>query len=230
MKLRNPFKDLTKFELMLWLFSVISISILFLFVSQKDYLTLIASLIGVTALIFVSKGYVFGQILVVVFSIFYGIISIYFKYYGEMITYLGMSTPIAILTAIEWLKNPYKKTAEVTVNTMTKRQIVIMLALAAVVTFAFYFILKALKTTNLILSTISVATSFVAAYLTFKRSAFYAIGYALNDIVLIILWVLATIVNISYLPMIACFVIFFINDLYGFYNWQRMKKRQANDI
>ncbi|HHW90876.1 MAG TPA: nicotinamide mononucleotide transporter [Clostridiales bacterium] len=230
MKLRNPFKDLTRFELGLWLFSVISISILFLFASQKDYLTLIASLIGVTALIFVSKGYVFGQILVVVFSIFYGIISIHFKYYGEMITYLGMSTPIAILTAIEWLKNPYKKTAEVTVNTMTNRQIVIMLTLASVVTFAFYFILKALQTTNLIISTISVATSFVAAYLTLKRSAFYAIGYALNDIVLIILWVLATIVNISYMPMIACFVIFFINDLYGFYNWQRMKKRQANGM
>lgn len=45
-------------------------------------------------------------------------------------------------------------------------------------------------------------------------------------IVLIILWILAAISDIVYLPMILCFGIFLMNDLYGFVNWNRMERRQ----
>lgn len=227
MRSKNPFKDLSKFELILWLSSIIIVTCSFIFSASKDYLTLIASLIGVTALIFVAKGYVIGQVLTVVFSVFYGIISFYFQYYGEMITYLGMTSPIAILSVISWIRHPYKKTAEVEVNKMSKKQIVFMLILTAVVTIIFYFILKYLGTANLFFSTVSITTSFLASYLTFMRSPFYGIGYGLNDIILIILWILASTQNLSYIPMVICFVMFFINDFYGFYNWQRMKKRQT---
>ncbi|MDE5995443.1 MAG: nicotinamide mononucleotide transporter family protein, partial [Eubacterium sp.] len=55
---------------------------------------------------------------------------------------------------------------------------------------------------------------------------YYAVAYAANDVVLIILWVLAAIDDISYLPMIICFVIFFINDLFGYVSWQKRKKLQ----
>ena len=87
MKYINPFKNLTKFERKLWLLSVVVVAGSFLLAPDRDYLTLTASLIGVTALIFVAKGYVLGQILTVIFAIFYGIISFYFRYYGEMLTY-----------------------------------------------------------------------------------------------------------------------------------------------
>ncbi len=225
----SSFKNLSKFELSLWLSSIIIVSCSFIFSHSKDYLTLIASLIGVTALIFVAKGYVIGQILTVVFSVFYGIISFYFQYYGEMITYLGMTSPIAILSVISWLKHPYKKTSEVEVNKMSRKQIIFMLILTAVVTFVFYLILKYLDTANLFFSTLSITTSFLASYLTFMRSPFYGIGYALNDIILIILWILASIQNLSYISMVICFVMFFINDFYGFFNWQRIKKRQRKN-
>ena len=62
--------------------------------------------------------------------------------------------------------------------------------------------------------------------MTFMRSAYYGIGYALNDLVLIGLWAYASTENISYMPMTICFAMFFLNDTYGFINWQRMKKRQ----
>ena len=101
-----------------------------------------------------------------------------------------------------------------------------MTVLALLVTVLFYFILKALGTANLLFSTISITTSFVASYLTFLRSPYYAIGYSANDIVLIILWILASVEDVSYLPMVACFVMFLFNDLYGFYNWRRMQTRQ----
>ncbi len=225
-KQKNPFKDLTRFEWMLWLTSMVTVTGSFLLLSSHDYLTLIASLIGVTALIFVAKGYVLGQILTVVFAVFYGIISFYFKYYGEMITYLCMTSPIAIMTAISWAKHPFQKTSEVCVNRIGKKQTAVMFTLTAVVTCIFYFILKALGNASLLFSTLSIATSFLASYLTFMRVTYYALAYAANDIILIVLWVLATAKDISYLPMVICFTMFFINDLYGYRNWKKMQKRQ----
>ena len=193
-------------------------------------LTLIASIIGATALIFVSKGMVIGQVLTVVFAVFYGVISLYFRYYGEMITYLGMTAPIAIATVVAWIRHPYKQSAEVEVNRVSKKQVAVLGLLAVFVTVVFYLILKVLGNANLLFSTISVTTSFIASYLTFLRSEFYGLGYAANDIVLIILWVLATLEDVSYLPMVVCFVVFLINDLYGFFNWRRMKRRQLADV
>lgn len=225
MKLRGSFRALTKFEIFLWLFSVVTVGVSFL-LSSEDYLTLIASLIGVTALIFVAKGYVLGQVLTVVFAVFYGIISFWFRYYGEMITYLCMTAPIAVLAIISWIKNPYEKSAEVLVNRLSKKSFTILCGLTAAVSAVFYFILKALGNANLLVSTFSVATSFLASSLTFMRSPFYALAYAANDLVLIVLWSLATVEDISYLPMIVCFAMFLANDIYGFFNWRRMRNRQ----
>lgn len=227
------FKSLTKFEWGLWLTSIAVTLLSYLFSellsagNSGSVLNMVASLIGVTALIFVSKGHVLGQLLTVLFSVFYGIISVLFAYYGEMITYLFMTAPMAVVAAIEWMKHPYKDSEEVQVHRVTGKQLAVMWLLSLVVTVLFYFILKALGTANLLFSTISITTSFVASYLTFLRSPYYAIGYSANDIVLIVLWVLASVEDISYLPMVACFVMFLFNDLYGFYNWRRMQKRQG---
>lgn len=230
MKITNPFKKMNTFELCLWIFSLGSVTLSFILSPQKDYLTLTASLIGVTALIFVAKGMVIGQILTVLFAVFYGIISFFFAYYGEMITYLLMSAPIAIVATVEWIKNPYKNSETVKVRKLNAKDITIMLILTVTVTVIFYFILKALNTASLFVSTISVTTSFLACYLTCLRSPFYALAYACNDIVLIILWIIATVQNIAYLPMIICFVVFFINDTYGFFNWSKMQKTQSKNM
>ena len=226
MKIKNPFRDLTKFELILWLASVCVTVVSFALSGGGSLLSMVASLIGVTALIFVAKGYVLGQVLTVVFAVFYGIVSFYLRYYGEMITYLCMTAPIAIVTVIEWLRHPYKGTKEVQVSRLSRGRIAIMLVGSAAVTAAFYFILRALGNASLITSTVSITTSFVASYLTFCRSPYYALAYAANDIVLIVLWVIAAIGDISYLPMVMCFVMFFANDIYGFINWRRMQARQ----
>lgn len=89
-------------------------------------------------LIFNAKGNPFGQLLMIIFSLIYGVISYSFSYYGEMIT------------------------------------------------------------------------------------------YTTNDIVLIILWTIATMSHISYLSVVICFIAFLFNDLYGFVNWLNIRKRQQN--
>ncbi len=216
----------SKGELALWGVSVSFILLSFFAFNKESHLTLAASVIGVTSLIFNAKGNPFGQALMVVFSVLYGIISFSFSYYGEMITYLGMTMPIAVLALISWVRNPSKKgKSEVKVNRISKGETVFMFVLTAAVTAGFFFVLKAFCTANLFFSTVSVTTSFLAVYLTFRRSRFFALAYAANDVVLIILWTLAALSDISYMSVIICFSVFLVNDIYGFVNWSKMKRK-----
>ena len=220
-------KYFTKFEKTLWVTSVVLIILSFLIFDRGSYLTLIASLIGVTSLIFNAKGNPFGQVLMIVFSILYGIISFSFAYYGEMITYLGMTLPMSVFSLIAWLKNPYKSNkSEVAVSSVSKRGKVLLLVTSLAVTTILYFVLKFFNTSNLLFSTVSVTTSYIAAYLTFMRSPYFALAYASNDIVLIVLWILASFHNKSYISVVVCFLVFLANDLYTYFNWKRIEKRQ----
>ena len=222
-------KYFTKTELGIWLSSVLVILLAFFVFDGEKYLNMLASLIGTTALIFCAKGNPIGQVLIIIFASLYAYISLSFKYYGEMITYLGMSLPMAVVALITWLKNPFKGSrAQVKVNTISKKELIFAFGLSLVVTLVFYFILKALGTANLVISTVSITTSFFAAYLTFRRSEFFALAYALNDIVLIIMWTMATINNIGYISVIICFLVFLVNDTYSYINWRKMKVRQQD--
>ena len=136
---------------------------------------------------------------------------------------------MAVFALVSWLRNPYNgNKAEVRVNHIKIGEVYFMTALTAVVTFGFYHILKAFNTANLAFSTVSVTTSFLAVYLTFRRSPLYALAYAANDIVLIVLWGVAACSDSSYISVIVCFIMFLLNDVYGYINWQRMSKRQRS--
>lgn len=225
--MKKLFAYFTKTEWALWLSSMTLIIFSLVFSPNKDYFSFASSLIGVTALIFSAKGNPFGQILMIIFCIMYGLISYSCAYYGEVITYVLMTGPMAVYALISWLKNPYNgNKAEVKVNRICKKEVLIMISLSIIVTGIFFFILKAFGTANLIISTLSVTTSFLAVYLTARRSPFYALAYAANDIVLIILWLLASIYNPEYTSTLACFAVFLANDIYGFISWRKMEKRQ----
>ena len=219
----------TRWEKALWVCSVVVICIFYFAFDGSGWMKLTASLIGVTSLIFLAKGNPFGNVLMIIFSLLYTIISYSFLYYGEMITYMGMTAPMALFSLISWLKNPYGKSkAQVKVRELTPKIFVGGAVLTIMVTVAFYFILSALNTANIIPSTISVLTSFFAAYLTFMRTPYFPLAYALNDIVLIVMWTMATKEDTSYISVIVCFCVFLVNDLYGFISWCKMKKAQKN--
>ena len=176
---KKLFDYFSRNEMILWCSSVAFIVLSFCIFDRENYLTLSASLIGVTSLIFNAKGNPFGQFLMVIFSLLYGIISFTFAYYGEMITYLGMTMPMAVFALVSWLKNPYNgNRSEAKVNSISKKE------------------------------------------------SFFALAYASNDIVLIVLWALAGFADTRYLSVVVCFLAFFVNDVYGFINWKRMKERQ----
>lgn len=222
----NPIKSLTKKEWILWIGSLAIVILSNLLSTDIDVLTLVSACVGITSLIFAAKGNVWAQILMVVFSLLYGLISWQFRYWGEMITYIGMTMPMAVLSTITWIKNPSESGQEVAIQKLTRKHVAGIAAAGVIVTAVFYMILKALDTPNILFSTISITTSFLAASLTMLRSSYYALGYASNDIILIVMWVLASIENPAYIPVVVNFIIFFFNDMYGFVSWKRREEKR----
>lgn len=228
---KNFFKSFSPFEYVLWGCSVSAILLSFFLMGNTAYLNLAGSLIGACALLLVAKGNVVGQILCVVFSVYYGIVSFAQKYYGEMITYLGMSAPIAVAAVISWLRHPFPgKRTEVRMNTIGLYEYPIIFGAGLIAAVAFYYILWALGTAHLVWSTVSVFTSFTAIVLAQRRSPFYALAYAANDIVLIVLWALAVQTEPESVSLVVCFSVFLANDLYGFFNWLRIRRRQDKEL
>ena len=230
----NPFKTFSKKEKILWVVSLLVVGISNIvsgYLSGTSgnggFLNLIAALLGVTAVLLCAKGHVWGQILIAIFSLLYGVISFQFHYYGEMITYMGMCFPMAIWSLYTWIKHPSEQNEEeVKIDFLSMKVKLLLLLCGVVVTVVFYGILSFFNTPNLIFSTISITTSFFAAALTGLRSSYYAFWYALNDMVLIILWVLASVVYPGYVPLVVNFVVFLVNDSYGFYSWKKRENAQ----
>lgn len=228
MKLRNPFKNFTKFEWALWIFSLVAISVSFFAAGNTNYETLATSLLGVTALIFMARGDPFGMIIMICFCIIYAVVSFFARYYGEMIIYICMQLPCSVTSLVSWIRHPAKEgEAEVKIGKFNAKHLFVIIPLVAAVTTAFYFILRAFDTANLIVSVISVATSLTALYLMILRLPAYALAFILNDVVLITLWSLACLTSLNYISLVVCFSIFLINDGYTFISWLRRKKAQS---
>ncbi len=214
--------DFSRTDKLLWGCSCAAVIISYALCGGGGLLSPAAALIGVTSLIFAAKGHFGGPVLMVAFSIMYGIISYTFRYYGEMLTYLGMTGPMAVLAAIAWIRNPMSGSVNrVQAAKLRKYELWLIPIVTALVTGVFTVLLWKLGTSNLLPSSISVATSFAAVWLTERRSPYFALVYALNDVVLIILWTLASLSDRSYISVTVCFAVFLINDIYGFVSWRR---------
>lgn len=209
-------------ERVLWALSAGAAAAAFFAFDGKSPLSLAASLVGVTSLIFTARGSPLGQLLMVLFSVLYGVISYRAAYYGEMATYLGMTAPMALAALVSWLRHPSPQgRGRVQPGRLRPGEAPLALLLTVLVTAAFYYILGALGTANLFPSTLSVASSFLAAYLTCRRSPWFALAYAANDVVLIVLWSMQALTDRSALSVTVCFFLFLLNDLYGFCLWRK---------
>ena len=226
--MKGRFHYFSRAEWALWLGSLAVLTAAFLLIEGQSAFSYAASLLGVTSLIFCAKGNPFGQVLMMIFSLLYGVVSLQQRYYGEVATYVGMTLPMSVIALVEWLRHPSAQgRAQVQVRRVSRRELLWLVPLTGAVTAVFFFVLRAFGTARLLPSTLSVTTSFAAVYLTFRRDPRFALAYACNDIVLLLLWIPAAVQQLSYLPAALCFAVFLINDLYGFRCWLVREKSQT---
>ena len=226
--MKNFLKSWNLFEKLFLLISLLIIIICFFLGTDKNILSLVTSILGVITVIFGAKGLVWAPVVNLLYNIVYIILSYTQGFYGEVLIYIFMMTPINIAMIVSWLKNKSKEDENIVeVNKLNKKEYILLFGFTLIVAVGFYFILKALNTTALFISTISLIDSFIATYLLYRRCSNYALSYIVNDIILIVLWLYAIRNNgIAYLPMVLSFLVFLVNDIYGLISWKKKEKKQ----
>lgn len=222
---------LTIFELLLFLCSMIAIIVCFILGNDKNVLSFIVSLIGVVSVLVMAKGWTFGPIINISSSIIYSVLAIIEHYYGEAIAYLGIIVPIYVFTIISWFRNKNKDNSNVVeVNKIHWKEYLYVLLFSIPLTVGFYFLLRALNTSELVASTISLITNVIGTYLLLRRSSYYAISFIVNDIILIFMWsVTVAQKGVGYLPVVISYCVFLINNTYGLIRWKKQEIAQRKN-
>ena len=229
--MKKILKNWNWFEIVFLIVSYIVLTLCFALGTEKNTFSFIVSLVGVSSVMLVAKGLTIAPIVSIVYNILYAILSITQKYYGETIIYTVIMIPLSIISIVSWVKNKNGgKKEQVQVNKISKKEYLILSFVIVVVTFGFYFLLKALHTNELIVSTISLVAPVISAYLMLRRSSNYAICFIVSNVVLIVLWGLSVkTAGAGFLPTICSFVIFTILDVYGLIHWKKEEKRQDEE-
>lgn len=178
------------------------------------------------AALFLAKGKYACYIIGVISTFFYAYVSYKSCYYGELIIAIFCTLPLMLLGLINWLRHQDDNNT-VVIKDITKKELIIVLISQAIIFMGYYYVLKAFNTSNLLVSTFSVVASLIASYLTARRSEYGFIGFIINDLILIVLWGIPVVTgSLSIITVALCPVLLLINDIYGAYNWRRIKLEQ----
>lgn len=219
-------KEWTKLEKTLLYGSCIIVLIVGI-VFKSDILTTSCSIIDIIAMLLIAKGKNIGQLLGVLITVLYSIVSFKNRFYGEVIIYTFIVCPMYLIGIVSWIKHKNKETNSVEINKIYKREWFIVSIVSVIVLTGVYFLLKVFNTNELLVSTLSVLASLFGIYFQIRRSKYAFIFYVINDIIIAILWGIPVINgNYSLLPIFLNPVIIFSYDMYGFYNWTRLEKKQ----
>lgn len=218
-------KSWTLFE-KLFLFIGTIVAIVLTFVFKCAWVDLGFTLLYFWAALFLAKGKYACYIIGVISTFFYAYVSYKNNYFGELIIAMCCTLPLMLLGLINWLRHQ-DDTNTVVIKDITKKELLIVLASQAIMFIGYYYLLKAFNTSNLLVSTFSLVASLIASYLTARRSEYGFIGFIINDLILIVLWgiPLAT-GSLSIITVALCPILLLINDIYGAYNWRRIKLEQ----
>ena len=192
---------------------------------------IVSTNLGLICVFTQAKGKIATQFVGIVYFCFYIFISYSQKYYGEAILYLTIFLPMYIYGAIHWLKNKYKKDNMVVVrNNLSKKEWLLFAIGFVVVSIGVFFLLKALDTSRLIISTLSFVSMLPAVYLLARRCKWNQLAFLINDFIVPVLWLFLVIDgDLSFLPMCVYHIFQITYDVYGYIQWIKLEKEQKTD-
>ena len=115
------------------------------------------------------------------------------------------------------------------ISSLPRKEIIIALLSQFILFWIYYFILKMFNTDLLVISSLSVVTSVLASYFEARRSEWSLFCYIANDIVIITLWLIPIISGqIELISVLVGPILLLINDIYGSYNWKKLKQHQTD--
>ena len=222
----NYFKDWNLFE-KLYLFVGIVVGILTSIIFNGAIIDSLYTITYLTTAILMSKGKVESYFIGIISVFFYGIVSYNQGYYGELLITIFLTFPMMIIGIISWLKHQDKDEDVFIISSLSKKEIVFAFSSQLILFWVYYFLLKAFNTDLLMISSLSIVTSVLATYFEARRSELSLFCYVANDLILITLWMIPIINgDTSLISVLIGPMLLLVNDIYGSYNWKRLKDIQ----
>jgi len=217
-KIKKYFSEWNKFESYFLIIGIV-ISILSSLIFNGTIIYTLYTLTYFITTLLTAKGKVECFFVGFVSVFFYAIISFNQAYYGELLITVFLTMPIMIIGIVSWLKHKAQE-----------ENVVIMAFVSQLIFFwIYYFILNMFNTDLLIISSISIVVSVLATYFEARRSEISIYCYTINDIILIILWLIPVLSgDKGLITVLIGLVLLLMTDLYGIYNWNILKKKQKN--
>lgn len=214
-------------DLILILTGIIVVTITGILFGSPWYI-IVSTLLGLLCVFTQAKGKISTQFIGIIYFCFYIFISYTQKYYGEAILYLSIMLPMYIYGVIHWLANRDKKENVVIVKSnLSKKEWLFSSIGFVLLSVGVFFLLKALKTSQLITSTLSFVSMLPAVYLLIRRCKWNQVAFLINDFIVPILWLVLVIQgDLSFLPMVIYHVFQITYDIYGLIEWIKLEKKQ----
>jgi nicotinamide mononucleotide transporter PnuC len=208
--------------------TIVTISIIF----NANWLVILNGILGTITLALVVKAKVITPFVSSIWFIFYFILALQSKLYGEVIIALAISLPTNIAMIILWLKNKSKKDKTVIKLSpkIFKKEWLIFVPCFIVVNIGLAFLLWGLRTEELWLSIASLVLMILANYLLIRRSVWNFFVYLIQDSVTTAIWIVLFIKgDKASLITAIVFLIQMIYDIYGIFEWRKLAKKEKAD-
>ena len=198
-----------------------------IFLDVSWYL-IINALLAIFCVFTQAKGKVITQFLGLIWSAFYIYIAYKFHYYGEVILTIVAVIPMYIYGIIHWLKNKKGDSDEVVIRQQFSKKEWLALIIGLAVGFVvIYFLLKALNTAQLLISTASFILLLLAMYMLIRRHKWNLVPFLLQDIINPLFWIPVIVAGqTGYVIMLIHLLFQIIYDIYGTIEWNKKAKAQ----
>ncbi|MCL2756333.1 MAG: nicotinamide riboside transporter PnuC [Firmicutes bacterium] len=234
---RKFFKDFSRgwnaFELTMLIIGVV-VPIVLGIVFNSSPLEIVTSILFITAMLLIAKAKIAGFLLALVAYALYVVVSFQKGLFGEVITIGLFSIPITIWTIFSWLrkckecKDKDKKSTVEIVGIRPKELTLLVLSQIAM-GVGYFFLLRALGTNFLIISTAALAVNVMGDYLCARRNVLGPFAYVLYDILTITLWLMVFINGgTGAIVILVMQIVTFVNDTYGIVNWIKLVKKNKS--
>lgn len=215
--------------------AVVIINIISIVVFKEiNILACIASIAGVTSAALSAKGYISCYYIGLINNVAYLIIAYYSHFYGTLLLQLLFVIPMQFIGIYNWKKHLTTETKTIKTKKMTTGQLILIITIDIIVSFAYSMFLKLIGSNSIFLDSIITTTSIIGVIMFVKRyQEIWLFGIILNT-VNIIMWLTASKNYNTGILMVATFVIYLINAIYGYINWNKLieptKKELSTNI
>ena len=198
---------------------------------QSSLLQISASSVTMIASLLFAKARIEGFVVSLIGMALFGIVAFNNRLFGEVGVLILFGLPAQIAGVISWRKALNKtgdnKLAKIQIRRTSLKEITILVLICVVLSIGLYFLLAAIDTNLLLLSTISVVFTVFGTILMIRRSHLGTLGFALNDVSNFLLWLTIVLLgDITAIVMIVQPIMLLINNTYGVFEWHKMLRIQ----